>query len=142
MSKYSRYICGGRNGCQSCSVLFHMESESELTNRIFGHPTASKKRGEIFVKLFFRLWMQFFLLGGVFHKCSNSNYHSILQIKFIGTHFVCEKTSPSCFLLFPPLCMPWFFKTFSFPNFWGVKKGPCISYFRWKLAEKSFIYKY
>ena len=55
--------------CQSCSFLFHkrslehlsllsiienMKSESELINRIFGHPPASKKRGEIFVKLFFQ----------------------------------------------------------------------------------------
>ena len=31
-----------------------MESESELKNRVFGHPAASEKRGEIFEKLFFQ----------------------------------------------------------------------------------------
>ena len=35
-------------------VIENMESESELINRIFGHPAASKKRGEIFVKQFFQ----------------------------------------------------------------------------------------
>ena len=56
VSKYSRYICGGRNEQLSVMLSFkkNMEGESELTNRIFGHPAASKKRGEIFVKHFFQ----------------------------------------------------------------------------------------
>ena len=33
-------------------VIENMESESEFINRIFGRPPASKKIGEIFVKLF------------------------------------------------------------------------------------------
>ena len=50
------------NGCQSYSVLFrkkekssisykmigNIESESGTINRIFGHPAASKKRGEMY----------------------------------------------------------------------------------------------
>ena len=70
-------------------VIENMESESELINRIFGHPAASKKGGEIYVKQ----------LGGVFHKCSKSKYHSIHKNYFFGTYFVYGKTPHSCFLL-------------------------------------------
>ena len=41
------------------------------------------------------------------------------------TNALWEKTPSSGFLLFSPLCMPRFVKTFSSPDFWGVKKAPC-----------------
>ena len=77
------------------------EGESELKNRIFGHPAASKKRWDICKTNFSDFGSNFLLLGGVFHKCSKSKYHSIHQNKFFDTHFVCEKLPLHVFCFFP-----------------------------------------
>ena len=97
-----------------------------------------KKRWNICKTILSDFGWNFLLLGGVFHKCSKSKYHSIHQNKFFGTHFVCEK-HPFVFLRFPPLCMPRFLKIFHLPIFGELRKVHAkISCFRWKLAEKSF----
>jgi hypothetical protein len=48
---------------------------------------------------------------------------------FIKTHLLAPilsvKNTLYRFFVFSPLCMPIFFKTFSSPDFWGVKKAPC-----------------
>ena len=101
-----------------------MESESEFINRIFGRPAASKKLGEIFVKLFFQTLDAIFSYKRVFFtNVQKANIIAFIK-KNYDTHFVCENT-PFTFLVFSPLCMPRFVKTFSSPNFWGVKKALC-----------------
>ena len=41
------------------------------------------------------------------------------------TPILSVKNTPFTFFVFSPLCMPRFVKTFSSPNFWGVKKALC-----------------
>ena len=93
------------NGCQSCSVLFHKRS-----NRKHGKwkwtdkpdiwpPCSIQKWGEIFVKHFFRLWMQFSPTRGCFSQMFKKQIskHSSKQICW---HQFCLWKTPSsrCFL--------------------------------------------
>ena len=124
VSKYSRYICGGRNEWLSVMLSFkkNTEGESELKNRIFGYPAASKKRWDICKTNFSDFVSNFLLLGGVFHKCSKSKYHSIHQNKFFGTHFVCEKHPLHVFCFFPSFACVHFLKLFHLPIFEELRK--------------------
>ena len=118
------------NGCQSCSFyskrawnIFHYfqwwKVKVNLETGYLATPQHPKNRWDICKIFFSDFGCNFLLLGGVFHECSKSKYHSIHQNNFFGTHFV------SRFLLFSPFCMPTFLKTFSSSDFWGAKKGPC-----------------
>ena len=94
-----------------------MEGESELKNRIFGHPAASKK-GEIFVKQFFQTLEAIFSYKRMFF----TNVQKANIIAFIEEKKCCH---PPCLLKTPlpfflcifccfPTCMPRFFILFSF----------------------------
>ena len=88
------------------STRENTESESVIINRI------SKKRGEIFVKLVF-FFCNFLLIGGVFHKCSKSKYHSIHQNIF-GT-ILSVKNTPFTFFAFSLLACQYLFELVHFP---------------------------
>ena len=69
--------------------------------------------------------MQFSPTRGCFSQMFKKQIlkHSSKQI--FWHPFCLWKTPPSRFCLFPPLCMPIFFKTFPSSDFWGVKKASC-----------------
>ena len=99
-------------------VIENMESESEFINRIFGRPAASKKIGEIFVKHFFRLWMQCFPT----RWCFSQMFNCIQQYNFFGTHFVCEKHPLHVFFFFPLFECLDLLKLFHLPIFEELRK--------------------
>ena len=106
------------------SLKKNTEGESELKNRIFGHPAASKKRWDI-CKTFFQTLDAIFSYKRVFF----TNVQKANIIAFSNTIFLAPilsvKNTLFTFFLFFPLCMHRFVKTFSSSNFWGVKKAPC-----------------
>ena len=59
--------------------------ESEILNKIFGHPAASKKRGQIFGKHFFRLWVQ---LSPTRSPSIEGVFSQMLQENIIALNFV------------------------------------------------------
>ena len=85
------------------------------------HP---KKSWDICKIFFSDFGCNFFLLGGVFHKCSKNKYHSIYKNEFFDTHFVCEKHPLHVFCFFPSLqfaCLD-LLKLFHLPIFGELRK--------------------
>ena len=122
------------NGCQSCSFysrralnIFHyFQSWKVKVNwetRYLATPQHPKNRWDICKMFFFSdFGCNFLLLGGVFHKCSKSKYHSIHQNNFFDTHFVCEKHPLHVFFFFPLFTCIDLLKLFHLPIFGELRK--------------------
>ena len=116
------------NGCQSCSFLFHKRSNRKhgkwkwTYKRDIWALCSIKKKLDICKTIFSDFGCNFLLLGGVFHKCSKSKYHSIHQNNFFGTHFVCEKHPLHVFCFFPSFACVHFLKLFHLPIFEELRK--------------------
>ena len=63
------------------------ESESKVTNQIFGCLQHPKKRGEIFGEYFCQTSEAFFPFKVFFHKSSKSKYYSIYKNENCETRF-------------------------------------------------------
>ena len=102
------------------------------------HP---KKSWDICKTFFSDFGCNFFLLGGVFHKCSKSKYQSIHQNKFFDTHFVCEKHPLHNFCFFPLLACLHFLKLFCFPIFGELSKLRAKFFMCWMKIDREIIFQ-
>ena len=110
------------NGCQSSSVLKkHWRWKWTYKPDIWPPCSIQKKRWDICKTIFSDFGCNFLLLGGVFHKCSKSKYHSIHQKK-LWHPFCLWKTPPSRFLFFPLFACLDLLKLFHLPIFGELRK--------------------
>ena len=102
------------NGCQSCSFysrrawnIFHYfqswKVKVNLETRYLATPQHPKNRWDICKTFFSDFGCNFLLLGGVFHKCSKSKYHSIHQGNFLPSILSVKKHPITDFCFFPSL---------------------------------------
>ena len=85
-------------------VIENMESESEFINRIFGRPAASKKIGEIFVKLFFQTLDAIFSYKRVFFtNVQEANIIAFTKTNFLAPILSVKNTLFTFFSFFPSL---------------------------------------